>query len=247
MHRVHLWGRQESCSMWTQTFIPQSNISFWQPGRQAQLIDVKAQIIGRLSWFCCQSHTGHHVSASSLLLRECRRGDRGRHKLGNGTEDQCYGPDKVHVWQELRKEIRRQKHLLKFFWSSWVEQRTQTVDLLDWRLRFQFMTNGIWRILLEIRLKFCTFFYRHGNHLPCVSSRGNCLEISAIFQAETVLKVLETARTKSVTDSVVTALQAACCRYQRPLRAFAVAGMWPGGPRTSTCSTSSLTLQRSKP
>lgn len=63
--------------MWTQTFIPQSNISFWQPGRQAQLIDVKT----RISWFCWQSHTGHHGS-------ECRRGDMGRHTLGNVTEYQ---------------------------------------------------------------------------------------------------------------------------------------------------------------
>lgn len=216
--------------MWTQTFIPQSNISFWQPGRQAQLIDVKTQI----SWFCCQSHTGHRGS-------ECRRGDMGRHKLGNVTEYQWDSSFMLllRTWKCARltgigktnKETKAPfEVLLKFLSGTKTPNHRYSLKIAFSDLP-QFMANGIWKILSEIRLK-SLHSSVHVNHLPCVSRRGDrlvCSEISALFLTETVLKGSRSGENK---ESIGLGGQSAAGRMlSLPTISQSVStAMLPGGP-----------------
>lgn len=240
--------------MWTQTFIPQSNISFWQPGRQAQLIDVKTQI----SWFCWQSHTGHHGS-------ECRRGDMGRHTLGNVTEYQWDSSFMLllRTWKWARltgiektnKETKAPFEVLLKFLSG-----TKTPNH-RYSLKIAFFSFGAvyGKRHLENSLgnKKSLHSSMHVNHLPCVSSRGDRLvysEISALFQTETVLKGFRSGKNKESTGlggqsaagrvlSLPTISQSVSSRRDVAWRA-----------RTRTCNTPSTarlksfpTLQRSTP
>lgn len=192
---------------------------------------------------------------------ECRRGDMGRHKLETVTEYQWDSSFMLllRTWQcacltgiEKTNETKPAFEVLLKFLSGTKKHPNHIYSLqIGFSALVQFMRNGIWRILSEIRLKCCTFFWTISR---VVAVEATVSAVSAIFQTATMLtgfwnrknKEFNRLQGQSAAGRVLTLptiSQSVCSCSDVAWRAL-----------TSTCNSRStarlksfLTLQKSKP